>query len=142
VKTEIEPRFHPLMEAICILQSFFPEDTSSLIKSHPALGEQWDEARIKELFPELKQVQIGPGGLINWDKEKRSWVMDKTTRLLFERELHLRDPELWKQLHCTAYQMYMQWGEEFKSQLYEEKANYHQQCLQSVGMSCDDLKGG
>lgn len=137
---EVEERFRSIIEAICVLQAFFPEDVAPLVKSHPALGEQWDEASIKDVFPELKQIKIGPGGLINWDREKRSWVMDEPTRALFERELRMRNPELWRKLHCTAYQMYTQWGKELDSQLYKDKADYHQICLRSAGFDfqqCD-----
>ena len=141
VTEEIEGPLRPILETICVLQAFIPEDVAPLIKSHPALGEQWTEARIKEVFPELKQVQIGPGGLINWDREKRSWIMDEPTRSLFERELKMRDPDLWVKLHCVAYQMYKNWGKDFSSQLFKDKAVYHQQCLQSAGMGCDDLEG-
>jgi len=133
VKGEIEDRFHAVIEAICILQEFFPEEAFPLVKNHPDLGEQWDESRFKEIFPELKQVQIGPGALISWDREKRSWRFDEPTRALFERELRMRDPELWRKLHCTAYQMYKQWGEELNSQLYRARAEYHQQSLQLAG---------
>lgn len=137
LKAEIEKRFHPIIEAICVLQSFFPEDIIPLLKSHQALGGEWDEAKIKQIFLELKQIQIGPGGLINWDREKKSWVMDEPTRTLFERELKMRDPELWRQLHCRAYQMYQQWGEEFNSELYRRKAESHRECLQAAEMNCD-----
>jgi hypothetical protein len=140
LKRGIAERFHRVLEAMCVLQAFFPEDAAPLVESHYALTGLWDENKIKEAFPELKQVQIGPGGLINWDREKKSWAMDEPTRLLLERELQMRDPELWRKLHCTAIHMYMQWGEELKSQLYKDKADYHQRCLQSAGLGCADLE--
>lgn len=139
IKQEIEERFHPVIEAICILRAFYPDDAVPLLKSHPALGSQWDEARIGIVFTDLRKVQIGPGGLIHWDRETRSFVIDEPTRSLFERELRMRDPELWKQLHCTAYKVYTTWGDEFNSQHFKDKAGYHHQCLQSAGMDCDDL---
>lgn len=140
-ENKIEERFHSILDVICILQGFYPEDVVLLINGHPALGEQWDETKIKEMFFDLKQVQIGPGGLINWDREKKSWTVDKSTRDLFERELKMREPGLWRKLHCIAYQMYKQWGTDHNSQFYTDKALYHQQCLQSAGMGCDDLEG-
>lgn len=139
IKQDIEEYFHPVIEAICILPDFIPEDVIPMLSIHPALGKKWEETKIKEVFYNLKQIQIGPGALINWGKDKNSWVMDEPTRALFERELKLRDPELWGKLHCVAYQMYKNWGEDFSSQLYKDKATYHQQCLQSAGMNCDDL---
>jgi hypothetical protein len=133
LKSEIEERFHPVIEAICILQVFYPEDAVPLMKYHPALGEEWDEAKIKAVFPELKEIQIGPGGLIQWDKEKKSWAMDEPTRALFERELRMRAPQLWSELHYVAYKMYEGWGVDYNSQAYKDKAIYHQRCLQSAG---------
>ncbi|MDL1944331.1 ATP-binding protein [Chloroflexi bacterium CFX2] len=140
VKSDIEERFCFILEAICALQAFFPEDTVPLLRCHPVLGEGWDEIRIKALFPELRQVQIGPGGLINWDRERKSWAMDEPTRALFERELQMRDPELWRKLHCTAYRTYKRWGEEFNSEPFRDKAAYHQERLQSAGMDCEGLE--
>lgn len=138
VKQEIEQRHHFLLEAICILPFFHPEDAVPLLESHPMLGGKWDESRIREVFTELKQVRIGPGGLINWDREKKSFAMDEPTRQLIERELRMRDLELWKRLHCAAYEACRKWGEEFNSQLYKDKAEYHRQCLQSAEIECDN----
>lgn len=138
VNAEVEEGFRSIIEAICILQAFFPEDVAPLVKAHPDLGEQWDEASIKQVFPALKQIQIGPGGLINWDREKRSWAVDEPTRALFEKELKMRDLALWRKLHCIAYQMYIQWGKELSSQLYTDKAEYHQRCLRLAGLDCSD----
>ena len=138
VKQEIEERFYSVIEAICVLSAFHPDDAAPLLGSHPALGGQWDEARIRSVFIDLNKVQVGPGGLITWDREKRSWMLDEPTRLLFERELRMRDPELWKMLHCSAYKMYRKWGEELNSHLYKDKAVYHQQYLQSVEYDCED----
>lgn len=140
IKQKIEKPFHFVVEAICILSDFHPEDVAPLLENHPALGGQWDEIRIREVFTNLRQARIGPGGLINWDKEKRSWVMEEPTRKIFELELQLQDVNLWKQLHCTAYQMYQKWGEELNSQLYRQKAIYHRQCLQSMGYDCLNLQ--
>lgn len=140
-KEEVEERFIPILEAICILREFFPEDVVPLVNIHPALGGQWNEASVGELFRELRQVQVGPGGLINWDRDKKSWAIDEPTRALFEKELKMRDPDLWKKLHCTAHWMYKAWGEEFNLQLHRDKAAYHQNCLQSVGMNCDGMEG-
>lgn len=139
-RDDIDVRFYPIMEALCVLQAFFPEDTVPLIRNHPALGDRYDEVGIKQMFPELNQIQIGPGGLINWDKGQKTWVMDEPTRALFERELQMRDPELWRKLHCTAYKMYKHWGDQYNSQHYNDKAKYHWQRLQSAGCACDDVE--
>lgn len=140
VKSDVDERFYPIIEAICILPVFMPDDTAPLLENHPAFAEQWNDTKVREAFTGLNQVRLGPGGLINWDRAKKSWVMDEPTRALFERELQMRDTELWRKLHCTAYQIFMQWGEEYDSQLYRDKAAYHQQRLQSAGFNCDDLE--
>ena len=140
IKKEIEERFHPVIEAICILPLFYPDDVAPLLNAHPVLGGRWDEAKAKDVFMDLNKVWIGPGELIYWDKTKSNWVIDEPTRALFERELRMRDRELWRKLHCTACQMYKKWGEELDSRLYKDKAVYHQQCLESAGMDCDDLE--
>jgi nucleoside-triphosphatase THEP1 len=137
IKKDIEERFYPMLEVLSILQGFFPEDVLPLFQCHPQLGAGWDEDKVKELLLELNRIQIGPGGLVNWDRGNKHWCMDESTRDLFERELQNRSPELWRKLHCTALRMYQGWGQKFNSDLYRNKSNYHQQRLQSAGMSCE-----
>jgi hypothetical protein len=67
--------------------------------------------------------------------------MDESTRDLLEKELQMREPELWKKLHCTALDMYQKWGQKYNSDLYQYKSNYHQQRLQSAGLNCNELEG-
>jgi len=74
---------------------------------------------------------------VDWDREKKHWAMDESTRDLFEKELQMRTPELWKKLHCTAFRMYQEWGQKYSSDMYQNKSSYHQQRLQSAGMVCD-----
>jgi hypothetical protein len=137
----IEERYHPMLEAISILQGFFPEDVTPLFQNHPQLEDGWDEGRVKEVFLELNRIQIGPGGLVDWDREKKHWAMDKSARDLFEKELRMRNRELWKKLHCTALGMYQEWAQKYNSDMYRNKSNYHQQRLQSAEMDCSDLEG-
>lgn len=136
-ENHIEERYYPILEAISILQGFFPEDVIPLFQSHPKLVSSWDEGKIKEVFLNLNKFQIGPGALIDWDRNKKYWVMDESTRNLFEKELQLREPELWKKLHCTAMSVYKKWSQAYASDMYKEKSNYHLQCLQLAGMSCE-----
>jgi hypothetical protein len=131
-KYKIEERLLPVIEAICILSEFEPDDVSPLLRIHPSLSEYKDES-LRELFIHLRNIQVGPGSLINWDRASKSFVMDENIRRIFEQELRLRNLELWRKLHCTAYQMYKDWGEEFNSQLFREKSTYHQRCLLDAG---------
>lgn len=133
----IEERYYPILEAISILQGFFPEDLVPLFQIHPQLSNGWDESKVKEVFLDLSQVQVGPGGLVDWDREKKHFAMDESTRALFEKELQMREPELWKKLHCTALGMYREWAQKYNSDMYRNKSNYHQQRLQSAGMTCE-----
>lgn len=136
-ENKIETSYYPMLEAISILQGFFPEDVTPLFQSHPQLGAGWNESRVKEVFPKLNQIQVGPGRLVDWNREKKHWAMDESTRGLFEKELQLHNPELWKKLHCTALRMYQEWGETYNADMYRNKVAYHQQCLQSAGMTCE-----
>jgi hypothetical protein len=136
----IDERFTPVIEAICILSEFEPDDTLPLLECHPRLGGKWPITRMKDVLTELKKVQVGPGGLINWDRGKKCFVMDESVRRVFEQELQLRDPGLWRKLHCTAYRMYKDWGEEFDSDLFWEKSTYHLKRLTSAGMDCVGLE--
>jgi energy-coupling factor transporter ATP-binding protein EcfA2 len=134
----IEGRYYPMLEALSILQGFFPEDVVPLFQCHPQLGAGWDEGRVRRVFTELQQIRIGPGGVVEWDREKKHWAMDESTRDLFERELQMRNPpELWRKLHCTALEMYRDWGEKFNSDVFRKKSDYHQQRLRLAGMTCE-----
>jgi hypothetical protein len=138
----IEEPYISMLEALSILQGFFPEDAAPLFQVHPQLGAGWDERRVKGELMKLKEIQVGPGGVVDWDREKKYWVMDERTRDLFERELQMRNPpELWRKLHCTALKMYREWGEKYDSDVYRGKSVHHQSCLQSAGMDCRDLEG-
>ncbi|MBS4062076.1 MAG: ATP-binding protein [Bacteroidetes bacterium] len=137
----IEERYYQMLEAISVLQGFFPEDVAPLFQSHPQLSDGWDEGRVKEIFLELSRIQIGPGGLVDWDREKKHWAMDESTRDLFERELLMRNSELWKKLHCTAFAKYEEWGQKYNSDLFRNKSNYHQQRLHSAELNCSDQEG-
>ncbi|MBI3167649.1 MAG: hypothetical protein HYZ22_04175 [Chloroflexi bacterium] len=134
---KIEERYRPMLEAISILQGFFPADIALLFEKHPQLSVGWDESRVKGVFLELNRIQVGFGGLVNWDQEKKNWIMEESTRDLFERELQMREPELWRKLHCTAFEMYQDWGEKYNSDIYRNKSTYHQRCLQLAGMNCE-----
>jgi hypothetical protein len=141
-ENKISEQYIPMLEVLSILQGFFPEDVAPLFQRHPQLGAGWDERRVKEEFLKLKEIKIGPGGVVDWDREKKHWAMDERTRDLFERELQMRNPpELWRRLHCTAREMYRDWGRHHNSDLYRSKSNYHKQRLQSVGVDCSDLEG-
>jgi hypothetical protein len=132
----------PMLEALSIMEGFFPEDVAPLFQRHPQLGAGWDERRVKEEFLRLKEIKVGPGGVVDWDRERKHWAMDERTRDLFERELQMREPpELWRKLHCTALEMYRAWGEKYNSDVYRNKSSYHQQRLQSAGLDCSDLEG-
>lgn len=140
-KNKIDARFYPMLESISILQGFYPEDVTPLFHNHHQLKDGWDESRVKEVFQELCRIPIGPGELVDWDRDKKYWVMDERTRDLFEKELQIRDPELWKKLHCVALGMYQKWGEKYNSDMYRNKSNYHKQRLLSAGLNCSDLEG-
>jgi hypothetical protein len=138
----IEERYIPMLEALSILQGFFPEDVVLLFQCHLQLaGDRWDEGNVKEEFLNLQDIKVGPGGVVDWDREKKHWAMDESTRDLFERELQMRDPELWRKLHCTALGMYREWGEKYNSEKFQRNSIYHQQRLQSAGTDCSDLEG-
>ncbi len=129
---DIKEHHHPMLEAISILQGFFQEDVVPLFQKHPQLGNGWDEGKVKGVFQELNRIQVGPGGLVDWDREKKHWAMDESTRDLFEKELQMRNLELWKILHCTALEMYQEWGQKYNSDMYRNKSKHHQQRLQSA----------
>lgn len=134
---KIEERYRPMLEALSILPGFFPDDVVPLFQNHPQLGDGWDEGKVKEEFLRLKEIEIGPSRLVNWDQEKKNWIMEESTRDLFERELQMRNPDLWKKLHCTALRIYRTWGQKYNSDIYRDKSNYHEQRLHSAGMNCE-----
>lgn len=140
VKREVAPHLYPILEAICVLSSFMPEDVEPLLKSHPLLEKEWSDRKVKEMFLELNKVHFGPGGLVNWDSTEKSWVLDSRARGLFEKELQLRDLELWRKLHCVAYKTYREWGYQYNSNHYKNKAEHHLLHLKANGYDCSDIE--
>jgi hypothetical protein len=127
----------PALEALCVLQDFDKEyEMPELLAAHKNVGGVWDVKRSAALFSILANIQIGPGKLIDWDSGKSAYAIEEQTRANLERELELRDKDLWTTLHCTAMNMYAQWAkdfEEYDSEVFRIKAEYHRTRLEQAG---------
>jgi nucleoside-triphosphatase THEP1 len=117
------------LDALCVLQDFDRDDEAPmLLKAHPRFRNA-TQTQMNSLLELLNTIKIGPGGLIYWDRASQCYAIERQTRRNLERELKLRDVELWKTLHCTAIQMYQDWADEFDLPTYQNKADYHREQL-------------
>jgi hypothetical protein len=127
----------PALEALCVLQDFDKQyEVPVLFAAHNDLNGEWDVKRSAALFSVLANIQIGPGKLIDWDSGKSAYAIEEQTRANLERELELRDKDLWKMLHCAAMNMYARWAkdfEEYDSEVFRIKAEYHRTRLEQAG---------
>lgn len=126
----------PALEALCVLQDFDKEyEMPVMLSAHLALNGPWTVHRCAALWNILSEVQVGPGKLVNWDMEKNALAMEEQTRFNLEKELKIRDVNLWKTLHCTAMNMYAEWTHQYgMDSIFADKAEYHKRKLIDAGI--------
>jgi hypothetical protein len=72
---------------------------------------------------------------VDWDREKSALAVEEQTRFSLEKELEIRDMNLWKALHCTAMKMYAEWAKEYGSDsIFANKSEYHKVQLMNAGI--------
>lgn len=126
----------PVLESLCVLQDFDKEyEMPKMLSIHPSLSGDWSVHRCANLLNILSKVQIGPGKLIDWDMEKSALAMEDQTRFNLEKELKIRDINLWKTLHCNAMKMYSDWAIQYGADsIFVDKEEYHKTQLVNAGI--------
>lgn len=124
------------LEALCVLQDFDKEyEMPLMLAAHPTLYGDWTVQRCSSLLNILSEVQVGPGKLVAWSKEKNALAIEEQTRFNLEKELNIRDMDLWKNLHCTAMKMYAGWAVQYGADsIFADKAEYHKVQLIKAGI--------
>lgn len=124
----------PSLEALCVLQDFDKEYEMPLMLSvHPVLVGSWTVQRCSNLLNILSEIRIGPGKLVAWSMEKNALVIEEQTRFNLEKELMIRDIDLWKTLHRAAMKMYDEWSKEYGADsIFADKADFHKTQLIKV----------
>jgi hypothetical protein len=120
-------QLEPILEALCVLQDFDKEyEMPVMLSAHPALIGNWTVQYCAYVLNILSKVQVGPGKLVDWDMEKSALAIEEQTRFNLEKELMMRDVDLWKTLHRTAMKMYDEWANEHGADsIFADKAEYH-----------------
>lgn len=115
------------LESLCVLQDFDKEyEMPVMLSTHPALNGTWTVQRCADLLNILSKVQVGPGRLVDWDMQKSALTLEEQTRFNLEKELKIRDINLWKKLHCTAMKMYSEWADQYgMDSIFADKSEYH-----------------
>jgi hypothetical protein len=125
VKKELRPYF----KTLSILQAFDETRMELILPVYPPFADQtWDYAARRD-----KRKALVNTTLARWWEEARGYVLDEPLRIVLEALLRKEDPDLWKQLHCAAYRMYMDWAEKYEQSKdwWTKEAQYH----------ADELKG-
>jgi hypothetical protein len=137
---EIATELLPALEALCVLQDFDKEyEMPVLLAAHPDLNGIWDVKRSASLFNILSGIQVGRGRLVDWDKGKGAYAIEEQIRLNLEKELMIRDKDLWKTLHCTAMKMYAQWVNDYPdTDIFAGKSEDHKTQLGTAGFDPDN----
>jgi len=130
----------PALEALCVLKDFILEDEMPvMLAAYPALVGSWTVQRCADLLRTLSKIKIGPGRLVDWDMEKNAQAMEEQTRFNLEKELKIRDIDLWKVMHCTAMNIYDGWAKEYGTDtIFADKFNYHKSQLEYAGFNPSD----
>lgn len=126
----------PALQALCVLQDFDKEyEMPEMLSVHPDLNGIWTVQRCSDLLNILSSIQVGPGKLIYWDLAKSALTIEEQTRFNLEKELMIRDVDLWKTLHCTAMKMYSDWAVLYgMDSIYADKAEHHKSQLIHAGV--------
>lgn len=126
----------PALESLCVLQDFDKEyEMPIMLSTHPDLSGDWSVNRCADLLNILSKVQVGPGRLIDWDREKSALAIEEQTRFNLEKELKIRNMNLWKTLHCSAVKMYSEWANQFgMDSIFADKAEFHKTQLIRAGI--------
>ncbi len=129
------------LEALCVVQDFDEdEEVPVLFEAHTKLQGKLGRGQADRLFDALLDLNIGPARLINRDLTTGAYVIDELMSGNIERELMLRDLQLWQALQCAAMNMYQKWADEYDSDIFEEKAKYHRERLSHAGFQAADCK--
>jgi hypothetical protein len=135
---DIAAELLPALEALCVLQDFDKEyEMPVLLRTHASLGGVWDAKRSASLLNILSRIQVGPGRLVDWDKGKSAYAMEEQIRDTLEKELKIRDKDLWRTLHCTAMKTYAQWAKDYDSDIFASKLAHHRTQLVAAGFDPD-----
>ncbi len=126
----------PALESLCVLYDFDKEyEMPAMLSVHPSLQGDWSVHRCGDLLNILSKVQVGPGRLIDWDLKKSALAMEEQIRFNLEKELKIRDVNLWKTLHCSAMKMYSEWANQYgMDSIFADKADYHKTQLIHAGI--------
>lgn len=129
----------PALEALCVLQDFDKEyELPALLETHNGLNGVRDVKRSASLLNALSGIQVGPGKLVDWDKNKSAYAIEEQIRFSLEQELKIRNKDLWKILHCTAMKLYAQWARDYHSDIFGAKSDYHKIQLAEAGFDPDN----
>lgn len=130
-KKNLATELLPALEALCVLQDFDKEyEMPVLLAAHKTLEGIWNVKRCATLLSILTSIQIGPGKLIDWDKNKNAFAIVEQNRRSLEQELKIRDKKMWEVLHDTAMKMYSKWAIEYNSDIFAKKTAYHKSMLE------------
>lgn len=139
LRHDVSSELIPALEALCVLQDFDKDyEMPVLLAAHSKLHGVWDARRSAILLGILSGIDVGPGKLIDWDKNKNAYAIEEQNRFNLEQELIFRDKDLWKTLHCTAMKMYAQWATDYDSQIFTAKSEYHKAQLIQANLDPDN----
>lgn len=120
------------LEALCVLRIFDEERIPRLLAAYFE-----DESIAEWPYREIRQTRdrlLGTG-MVRWKEEAGGWVVDEAIRPVLERYLQETKPEVWRRLHCAAYQLYKDWERWWPDEQWRwrEEASHHAKCLSSAG---------
>jgi len=140
----IPENIQPSLRALSVLFGFYDDDEMAPIL-HAYTDADWDRYRCRQLFNQMTDVRLGTGKLLNWDINDNIYKIEEQLRKMLELELRLSDEEMWKRLHCTAYEENKKLVDWYDSHFGENMMAYHAQKLQDAGFDvreCSEMQGG
>lgn len=115
-------------EAVSILQSFREWELAPVLDAYdPSANYATDQRKTRDKNNELLQTR-----LIQWSPELKAYEMHQPVKKVLETYLLLEKPDVWRNLHDAAQQLYLRMADQHTkfSNEFRERAAHHTECLE------------
>lgn len=116
-----------VFEALCVLKDGFRENEIPYLL---AVRRNTTPKEPEYALPEMRKLRdrLLETNLVRWQNKR--YVLDEAVRAVLEAYLRHADREQWRRLHRRTADLYQQWGEQYQSAYYRDRAETHHAALE------------
>jgi hypothetical protein len=122
---DVDKEWWPYFEALCVLNAFDEDRMPPLLDAHPrCVGSDWSFGKCLPIRERMVRTRLA-----HWQAEAGGYVMDRAVRIVLQIALQENGIELWRRLHQTARDLYVEWAERYpqSAHRWQPEAEYHAQ---------------